>query len=153
MSASEIEQLPPANAPQQGDPEGALSWADAMEALERQKQIMQDQATTRTSSVAPESGASKPALSPAPELPNLQFILDIPLQVTVELGRKRLLVHDLLQLSQGSVIELTKQIGEPCEVLINQKLIARGEIVVINDKFGVRITDIISPLERIQQLQ
>jgi flagellar motor switch protein FliN/FliY len=83
----------------------------------------------------------------------LQFILDIPLQVTVELGRKRLLVHDLLQLSQGSVIELTKQIGEPFEVLINQKLIARGEIVVINDKFGVRITDIISPLERVQQLQ
>jgi len=63
------------------------------------------------------------------------------------------LVHDLLQLSQGSVIELTKQIGEPFEVLINQKLIARGEIVVINDKFGVRITDIISPLERVQQLQ
>jgi flagellar motor switch protein FliN len=58
-----------------------------------------------------------------------------------------------LQLSQGSVIELTKQIGEPFEVLINQKLIARGEIVVINDKFGVRITDIISPLERVQQLQ
>ena len=63
------------------------------------------------------------------------------------------MVHDLLQLSQGSVIELTKQIGEPFEVLINQKLIARGEIVVINDKFGVRITDIISPLERVQQLQ
>ena len=62
-------------------------------------------------------------------------------------------MHDLLQLSQGSVIELTKQIGEPFEVLINQKLIARGEIVVINDKFGVRITDIISPLERVQQLQ
>jgi flagellar motor switch protein FliN/FliY len=59
----------------------------------------------------------------------------------------------LLQLSQGSVIELTKQIGEPFEVSINQKLIARGEIVVINDKFGVRITDIISPLERVQQLQ
>jgi flagellar motor switch protein FliN/FliY len=84
--------------------------------------------------------------------PNLKFILDIPLQVTVELGRKRLLVHDLLQLSQGSVIELTKQIGEPFEVLVNQKLIARGEVVVINDKFGVRITDIISPMERVQQL-
>jgi flagellar motor switch protein FliN/FliY len=61
-------------------------------------------------------------------------------------------VHDLLQLSQGSIIELTKQIGEPFEVLVNQKLIARGEVVVINDKFGVRITDIISPMERVQQL-
>jgi flagellar motor switch protein FliN/FliY len=85
--------------------------------------------------------------------PNLRFLLDIPLQVTVELGRKRLVVHDLLQLNQGSVIELTKQIGEPFEVLVNQKLIARGEVVVINDKFGVRITDIISPTERVQQLQ
>jgi flagellar motor switch protein FliN/FliY len=85
--------------------------------------------------------------------PNLRFLLDIPLQVTVELGRKRLVVHDLLQLNQGSVIELTKQIGEPFEVLVSQKLIARGEVVVINDKFGVRITDIISPTERVQQLQ
>jgi flagellar motor switch protein FliN/FliY len=148
-----MEQLPPDNAPQQSDQEGGLSWADTMEDLERQRQLIQDQAKTQTNSVSSELGVAKPALSPGPELPNLQFILDIPLQVTVELGRKRLLVHDLLQLSQGSVIELTKQIGEPFEVLINQKLIARGEIVVINDKFGVRITDIISPLERVQQLQ
>src|SRR5262249_42704706 len=101
--------------------------------------------------VVPESSASKPSLSPGPELPNLQFILDIPLQVTVELGRKRLLVHDLLQLSQGSVIELTKQIGEPFEVLINQKLIARGEIVVIKDRWGGGIGDIIGPWERVEQ--
>jgi flagellar motor switch protein FliN/FliY len=147
-----MEQLPPDNAPQQDDPEEGFSWADTMEDLERQKQIMQDQTKIQASALAPELGMAK-ALSLSPELPNLQFILDIPLQVTVELGRKRLLVHDLLQLSQGSVIELTKQIGEPFEVLINQKLIARGEIVVINDKFGVRITDIISPLERVQQLQ
>jgi flagellar motor switch protein FliN/FliY len=148
-----MEQLPPDNAPQQGDQQEEISWADAMEDLERQKQMIQDQAQAQTSPVALESSASKPSPSPSHGLPNLQFILDIPLLVTVELGRKRLLVHDLLQLSQGSVIELAKQIGEPFEVLINQKLIARGEIVVINDKFGVRITDIISPLERVQQLQ
>ena len=136
MSEPEMEQLPADNAPQQGEPEEEISWADAMEDLERQKQMIQDQTKAQARPVAPESSASKPSLSPGPELPNLQFILDIPLQVTVELGRKRLLVHDLLQLSQGSVIELTKQIGEPFEVLINQKLIARGEIVVINDKFG-----------------
>ena len=153
MSEPEMEQLPPDKAPQSGEPEEALSWADAMEDLERKKQMIQDQAKAHAHPAALESSASKPSPSPAPELPNLQFILDIPLLVTVELGRKRLLVHDLLQLSQGSVIELTKQIGEPFEVLINQKLIARGEIVVINDKFGVRITDIISPLERVQQLQ
>jgi flagellar motor switch protein FliN len=153
MSEPEVEQLPPDHAPQQGDQEEEISWADAMEDLERQKQMIQDQAKAQAHSAAPESSMSKSSPSPSPELPNLQFILDIPLLVTVELGRKRLLVHDLLQLSQGSVIELTKQIGEPFEVLINQKLIARGEIVVINDKFGVRITDIISPLERVQQLQ
>jgi flagellar motor switch protein FliN/FliY len=153
MSEPEMEQLPRDNAPQQDDQEGEISWADAMEDLERQKQMIQDQAKAQAQPLAPESSASKFALNHGSELPNLQFILDIPLQVTVELGRKRLLVHDLLQLSQGSVIELTKQIGEPFEVLINQKLIARGEIVVINDKFGVRITDIISPLERVQQLQ
>ena len=153
MSEPEMEQLPPDTVPPQGEQEEEISWADAMEDLERQKQMIQDQAKVQTRPAAPESSASKPSPSPSPDLPNLQFILDIPLLVTVELGRKRLLVHDLLQLSQGSVIELTKQIGEPFEVLINQKLIARGEIVVINDKFGVRITDIISPLERVQQLQ
>ena len=153
MSEPEMEQLPPDHAPQQGDQEEGSSWADAMEDLERQKQMIQDQTKAQARPAAPESSMSKSSPSPGLELPNLQFILDIPLLVTVELGRKRLLVHDLLQLSQGSVIELTKQIGEPFEVLINQKLIARGEIVVINDKFGVRITDIISPLERVQQLQ
>jgi flagellar motor switch protein FliN/FliY len=84
--------------------------------------------------------------------PNLDFILDIPLEVSVELGRAKILISDLLQLGQGSVIELTKLAGEPLEILINQKLVARGEVVVINEKFGVRLTDIISPAERVKQL-
>jgi flagellar motor switch protein FliN/FliY len=83
----------------------------------------------------------------------LDFILDIPLQVTVELGRTQMLVDDLLQLGQGSVVELSKLAGEPMEILVNQKLIARGEVVVVNEKFGVRLTDIISPLERVEQLR
>ena len=83
---------------------------------------------------------------------NLDFILDIPLEVTVELGRAKMLISDLLQLGQGSVLELTKLAGEPLEVLVNQKLIARGEVVVVNDKFGIRLTDIISPVERVKQL-
>ena len=83
---------------------------------------------------------------------NLDLILDIPLTVTVELGRSKMLINDLLQLSQGSVIELTKLVGEPLEVLVNQKLVARGEVVVVNEKFGVRLTDIVSPMERVQSL-
>lgn len=84
---------------------------------------------------------------------NLDLILDIPLKVTVELGRTKMVVHDLLALGQGSVIELNKLAGEPMEVLVNDKLVARGEAVVVNEKFGVRLTDIISPMERIQQLK
>lgn len=83
---------------------------------------------------------------------SLDLILDIPLTVTVELGRCKMLINDLLQLGQGSVIELTKLVGEPLEVLINQKLVARGEVVVVNEKFGIRLTDIISPMERVQSL-
>jgi flagellar motor switch protein FliN len=84
---------------------------------------------------------------------NLNLILDIPLRVTVELGRTKMPVSELLNLTQGSVIELTKLAGEPMEVLVNEKLIARGEAVVVNEKFGVRLTDIISPSERIEQLK
>lgn len=83
---------------------------------------------------------------------DLEFLLDIPLEISVELGRTKMLINDLLQLGQGSVIELTKLAGEPLEILINQKLIARGEAVVVNEKFGVRLTDIISPMERVKQL-
>lgn len=84
---------------------------------------------------------------------NLQMILDIPLRVTVELGRTKMPVSELLNLTQGSVIELSKLAGEPMEVLVNDKLIARGEAVVVNEKFGVRLTDIISPTERVEQLK
>lgn len=84
---------------------------------------------------------------------NLDLILDIPLRVTVELGRTKMLVSELLNLGQGSVIELNKLAGEPMEVLVNDKLVARGEAVVVNEKFGVRLTDIISPAERVEQLK
>ncbi len=74
----------------------------------------------------------------------LKMILDVPLKVSVELGRTKMLVNDLLQLGQGSVIELDKIAGEPMEILINDKLVALGEVVVVNEKFGVRLTDVIS---------
>ena len=90
--------------------------------------------------------------APSGETKSLDLILDIPLTVSVELGRSKMLINDLLQLGQGSVIELTKLVGEPLEVLVNQKLVARGEVVVVNEKFGVRLTDIVSPMERVQSL-
>ncbi|WP_279384468.1 flagellar motor switch protein FliN, partial [Geotalea toluenoxydans] len=85
------------------------------------------------------------------EMKNLDFILDIPLQLTVELGRTKLLVKDILQLNQGAVVELSKLAGEPLDVFVNSKLVARGEAVVINDKFGIRLVDIVSPNERVEK--
>lgn len=83
---------------------------------------------------------------------NLDFILDIPLTISVELGRNKMVINDMLQLGQGSVIELAKLAGEPLDVYVNGKLMARGEVVLVNDKFGVRLTDIISPVERVKKL-
>jgi flagellar motor switch protein FliN/FliY len=83
---------------------------------------------------------------------NIDFVLDIPLHVTVQIGSTRMLIRELLQLGQGSVIELNKLAGEPMEVLVNNKLVARGEVVVVNEKFGIRLTDVVSPNQRIQQL-
>jgi len=84
---------------------------------------------------------------------NLDFILDIPLTLSVELGRSRMLISELLQLGQGSIIELIKLAGEPMDVYVNQRLIARGEVVVVNEKFGIRLTDIVSPAERVNKLR
>lgn len=98
-------------------------------------------------------GAGGSSGGAGPKDKNLQLILDIPLRVTVELGRTKMPVSELLNLTQGSVIELAKLAGEPMEVYVNEKLIARGEAVVVNEKFGVRLTDIISPTERIEQLK
>lgn len=84
---------------------------------------------------------------------NLNLLLDIPLKVTVELGRTHKVIKDILELSQGSIIELDKLAGEPVDILINNKLIAKGEVVVIDENFGVRVTDIVNQWERIQKLQ
>lgn len=83
---------------------------------------------------------------------DINFILDIPVQLTVELGRTKILIKNLLQLTQGSVVGLNGLAGEPLDVLVNGTLIAKGEVVVTNDKFGIRLTDIISPAERIRKL-
>jgi flagellar motor switch protein FliN/FliY len=84
---------------------------------------------------------------------NMDFLLDIPLEISVELGRTKMLINELLKLGQGSVVELSKLAGETLEILANQKLVARGEVVVVNEKYGVRLTEIISPVERIERLK
>ncbi|HRH81168.1 MAG TPA: flagellar motor switch protein FliN [Thiobacillaceae bacterium] len=117
---------------------------------------------------AASSAAAAPAAQPSPEkadifhnlLPevgqaapnNLDLILDIPVQLSVELGRTKIAIRNLLQLAQGSVVELDGLAGEPMDVLVNGCLIAQGEVVVVNDKFGIRLTDIISPTERLRRL-
>lgn len=113
---------------------------------------------------------SEPPSAPAPEAPaaqfndlsheqgvtgnsaNLDFILEIPLEISVELGRSRMQIKDLLQLGQGSVVELNKMAGEPADIYVNQKLLAKGEVVVMNEKFGVKLTEIISPADRVKSL-
>jgi len=95
--------------------------------------------------------AGQAAIQPAAN--NLDMILDIPVNLTVELGRTKIAIRNLLQLAQGSVVELEGLAGEPMSVLVNGTLVAQGEVVVVNDKFGIRLTDIITPSERIRKLQ
>ena len=83
---------------------------------------------------------------------NLDRILDIPLVLSAQLGNTRMLIKDLLQLGPGSIVELDKLAGEPLEVLVNERLVARGEVVMVNEKFGIRLTDVISPTERVKKL-
>lgn len=93
------------------------------------------------------AGTGQPAAN------NLDMILDIPVSLTVELGRTKIAIRSLLQLAQGAVVELDGLAGEPMSVLVNGTLVAQGEVVVVNDKFGIRLTDIITPSERIRKLQ
>ena len=124
-----------------------IGWDDVKEEL------------TQFKGEAPKTEVSEAAFAeikktePAAGNLDLDFILDIPLTLTAELGRNRMLISELLQLGQGSVIELSKLAGEPMDIFVNQRLIARGEVVVINEKFGIRLTDIVSPTERINRLR
>jgi len=94
---------------------------------------------------APEPGASR-------EL-NLDVVLDIPVTLSMEVGRTRISIRNLLQLNQGSVIELERAVSEPLDIFVNGTLIAHGEVVVVNEKFGIRLTDVVSPAERIRKLK
>jgi flagellar motor switch protein FliN/FliY len=134
------------------DDQGALDddWGAAIA-----EQAAAEAAALRTSSKAASAAVFKDFSNKGhrPETPNdIDFILDIPVQLTVELGRTKIAIKNLLQLAQGSVVELDGLAGEPMDVLVNGCLIAQGEVVVVNDKFGIRLTDIITPSERIRKL-
>ncbi len=163
------EEQPQAEA-QEGGGDEDLDWEAAFkEAAEggdpaAAKQLQEGTATPEPEeeAVAPEIDAAEPNFSDfgkeahgaaeGAAKPDLDFILDIPLQVSVELGRAKLQIRDLLQLGRGSVVELNKMAGEPAEIYVNNKLMAKGEIVVVNEKFGVRLTEIISPADRVRSL-
>lgn len=133
------------SAPPKQDAE--INWDDVKDELEKSRQpVPRTEVSDPDFNELQKTGGGKGSL-------NLDFILDIPLTLTVELGRCRMLINELLQLGQGSVVELQKIAGEPMDIYVNNRLIARGEVVVINEKFGVRLTDIISPAERILKLR
>jgi len=133
------------------DPWGA-ALAEQTQAEESQKKVPEEEGLT----AKPAEATIFKDLSAADlqtNTPNdIDFILDIPVQLTVELGRTKIAIKNLLQLAQGSVVELDGMAGEPMDVLVNGCLIAQGEVVVVNDKFGIRLTDIITPAERIRKL-
>ena len=101
------------------------------------------------------AGASAPAVEEAPPARdvNIDVILDVPVTLSLEVGRTRLPIRSLLQLNQGSVVELERASGEPLELFVNGTLVAHGEVVVVNDKFGIRLLDVVSPAERIRKLK
>lgn len=117
---------------------------------------MSEQATTEPAAAAAPAANLFPQFSGDQAAPNssqgFELILDIPVHMTVELGRTKISIRNLLQLAHGSVVELDGLAGEPMDVLVNGTLIAQGEVVVVNDKFGIRLTDIITPQERMRKL-
>ena len=139
------------------DEDGAISEDDWAAAMAEQTTLAAD---TASSSAAASGSTPSAAVFPsfgggenAPGLMNeLDMILDIPVQITVELGRTKITIKNLLQLAHGSVVELDAMAGEPMDVLVNGTLIAQGEVVVVNDKFGIRLTDIVNPSERMRKL-
>ena len=138
----------PQLAPTQPLPKTTRPWRDWASALAEQN----DNAEASATDGAACSSRCRKA-QPTATRNDIDLILDIPVQLTVELGRTKIAIKNLLQLAQGSVVELDGLAGEPMDVLVNGCLIAQGEVVVVNDKFGIRLTDIITPSERIRKLK
>jgi flagellar motor switch protein FliN/FliY len=146
---------------EQTDQDVADEWAAA---LEEQGEAEGGAEEDPWAAALEEQAASEAEQAPAAQLSddsagignadmNLDMVLDIPVTISMEIGRTKINIRNLLQLSQGSVVELDRLAGEPMDVLVNDTLIAHGEVVVVNDKFGIRLTDVISAAERIKKLQ
>lgn len=129
--------------------DAAADWGDA---LEEQSDAENIEAATFDELDVQEKSTSPVAVESKTEDIKLDVILDVPVTVSMEIGRTNINIRNLLQLNQGSVIELDRFAGEPMDVLVNGTLIAHGEVVVVNDKFGIRLTDVISPSERVKKL-
>ena len=150
----------PANTADEGRSEEdrmAAEWAAALNESKGGGSNVASEVAAAAESVAPASftnfgAATALAGNPSGAGNDINMILDIPVQLTVELGRTRIPIKHILQLAQGSVVELETLAGEPMDVLVNGFLIAQGEVVVVNDKFGIRLTDIVTPSERMRRL-
>ena len=129
----------------------AAEWAAAL-AESKPGGAVETATEVQPEQVAPASFASFAPTTATNAGNDINMILDIPVQLTVELGRTRIPIKHILQLAQGSVVELDAMAGEPMDVLVNGYLIAQGEVVVVNDKFGIRLTDIVTPSERLRRL-
>ena len=125
---------------------------EMMEALAQEAAAKEQNAAAKKQEVAASTSSHPPQLNTSHDQ-NLNRILDIPLVLSAQLGNTRMLIKDLLQLGPGSIVELDKLAGEPLEVLVNERLVARGEVVMVNEKFGIRRTDVISPTERVNKLR
>jgi len=127
-----------------------------LETLDAEKEMLepseQEAATKNEISAQTSAPPAVPEINGSQDS-NLDRILDIPLVLSAQLGNTRMLIKDLLQLGPGSIVELDKLAGEPLEVLVNERLVARGEVVMVNEKFGIRLTDVISPTERVDKLR
>lgn len=123
-------------------------WGDAL----KEQEAGSNNASGFAAAEFPEFGEQKNQRSPSADEVKLDVILDVPVTVSLEIGRTKINIRNLLQLNQGSVVELDRFAGEPMDVLVNGTLVAHGEVVVVNDKFGIRLTDIISPSERVRKL-
>jgi flagellar motor switch protein FliN/FliY len=130
----------------------ADEWAAALAQQKDAGSGMSGDIVTEAESVAPASFTNFAPTTGNTAGNDINMILDIPVQLTVELGRTRIPIKHILQLAQGSVVELDALAGEPMDVLVNGYLIAQGEVVVVNDKFGIRLTDIVTPSERMRRL-
>jgi len=117
------------------------------------QQMLEQNEKEQAEMAAAAAAASMPVPAPAANDAKLEVILDVPVTLTLEVGRTRLPIRSLLQLAQGSVVELERSAGDPLDVFVNGTLIAHGEVVVVNEKFGIRLTDVISPAERIRKLK